>query len=167
VIERVYRAELEQRRRVRADAARRVRVEAMSTWECEALLRSLANRMVSDREWASEVERRPFMRDSVTGENTEVRRSRMTPAALRARACMWERRYDFIAEIHDVRLAHRAEAEAVRVAAAIVGMQYSFDDILFPDGDVSATSIPSAPLSTSDAIAAMLSALPDAWEDVS
>ena len=165
-IERVYRAELEQRRRVRADAALRVRVEAMSMGQCEALLRSLANRMASDRELASSLERQPFMRDPLTGEDTVVRRSRMTPAALRARAGIWSRQYDIVAEIHDVRLAQCAkEWEAVR-AAATVGTQRGRDDTLPLGEDGVATSPPAAPLATADAIAAMLSALPDAWEDV-
>jgi hypothetical protein len=102
-IERVYRAELEQRRRVRADAALRVRVEAMSMGQCEALLRSVANRMASDRELASSLERQPFVRDPITGEDTEVRRSRMTPAALRARAGIWSWQYDLVAKIQEVR----------------------------------------------------------------
>ena len=164
-IERVYRAELEQRRRVRADAALRVRVEAMSMGQCEALLRSLANRMASDRELASSLERQPFMRDPLTGEDTVVRRSRMTPAALRARAGIWLRQYDIVAEIHDVRLAQCAkEWEAAR-AAATVGRQCRFDDMLHSDEDVPAPP-PPAPLATPDAIAAMRLALPDAWEDV-
>ncbi|MEI6776498.1 MAG: hypothetical protein WCK70_06325 [Chloroflexales bacterium] len=162
-IERVYRVELEQRRRVRADAALRVRVEAMSMRQCEALLRSLANRMASDVELASEVDRQPFMRDPVTGEDTEVRRSRMTPAALRARAGIWSRQYDLVAEIRDVRRAPCAqEWEAVR-AAATVG---SLNDMMPSGEDVPILSPPAAPLATADAIAAMLSALPDAWEDV-
>ncbi|MEI6775826.1 MAG: hypothetical protein WCK70_02900 [Chloroflexales bacterium] len=162
-IERVYRVELEQRRRVRADAALRVRVEAMSMGQCEALLRSLANRMASDRELASSLERQPFMRDPLTGEDTEVRRSRMTPAALRARAGIWSRQYDIVAEIHDVRRAQCAkEWEAAR-AAATVG---SLNDMMPSGEDVPILSPPAAPLATADAIAAMLSALPDAWEDV-
>jgi hypothetical protein len=116
-IERIYRAELEQRRRVRADAALRVRVEAMSMGQCEALLRSVANRMASDWELASSLERQPFVRDPITGEDTEVRRSRMTPAALRARAGIWSRQYDLVAEIQEVRLAQCAqEWEEARAA---------------------------------------------------
>ncbi len=165
-IERVYRAELEQRRRVRADVALRVRVEGMSMGQCEALLRSLANRMASDRELASSLERQPFMRDPITGEDTEVRRSRMTPAALRARAGIWSRQYDLVAEIQEARCAQRAEGEAARVTPAPVGTQRGVDDMR-PSGEgVPATSPPVALLATADAIAAMLSALPDAWEDV-
>ena len=115
-IERVYRAELEQRRRVRADAALRVRVEGMSMGQCEALLRSLANRMASDRELASSLERQPFMRDPLTGEDTEVRRSTMTPAALRARAGIWSRQYDLVAEIQEARLAQGEMAQAAATA---------------------------------------------------
>ncbi len=163
-IERVYRAELEQRRRVRADVALRVRVEGMSMGQCEALLRSLANRMASDRDLASLLERQPFMRDPLTGEDTEVRRSRMTPAALRARVGIWSRQYDIVAEIHDVRLAQCAQEWEAARAAATVGRQCRFDDMLHSDEDVPAP-LP-APLATPDAIAAMLSALPDAWEDV-
>ena len=77
--------------------------------QCEALLRSIANRMAADRDLASSLERQSFMRDPVTGEDTEVRRSRMTPAALRARAGVWSRQYDLVAEILDVRLAPCAE----------------------------------------------------------
>ena len=106
------------------------------------------------------------MRDPLTGEDTEVRRSRMTPAALRARAGIWSRQYDIVAEIHDVRLAQCAKEWEVARAAATVGRQCSFDDTLPLGEDVSATSAPVAPLATPDAIAAMLSALPDAWEDV-
>ena len=105
VIERVYQAELEQRRRVRVDAALRARVEALSLGQCHALLRRLANRMAADTALASELDRQPFVRDPVTGEDTEVRRSTMTPAALRARAGMWSRQYDLVAEILDERLA--------------------------------------------------------------
>ncbi len=116
-IERVYRAELECRRRVRADAALRVRVEGMSMGQCEALLRSLANRMAADTALASELDRQPFVRDPITGEDTEVRRSRMTPAALRARAGVWSRQYDLVAKIQEVRLAQCAqEWEEARAA---------------------------------------------------
>ena len=119
-IERVYRAELEQRRRVRADAALRVRVEGMSMGQCRALLCSLANRMAADTALASEVDRQPFVRDPMTGEDTEVRRSRMTPAALRARAGVWSRQYDIVAEIQEARLAQCAnEWEAARAAATV------------------------------------------------
>ena len=76
------------------------------------------------------------MRDPLTGEDTEVRRSRMTPAALRARAGIWSRQYDIVAEIHDVRLAQCAQEWEAARAAATVGRQCRFDDMLHSDEDV-------------------------------